>query len=156
MVQWLNNCCQPFKKMLPMWVHFNLFKLYPARTRQHSISQMCPTRCWLELYQANLTRPTNTSKGLACPPMSYLLSFFSFCPGKIVSYRVLECPPCWAFLCVLNRFLFSQLLKHLTMQSRCPFVITIIPHICHFFTLAKFLENKNYTKKTRKLRQNTQ
>ena len=31
-----------------------------------------------------------------------------------------------------------------------------IPHICHFFTRAKFLENKIYTKKTRKLRQNTQ
>ena len=31
-----------------------------------------------------------------------------------------------------------------------------IPHICHFFTQAKFLENKIYTKKTRKLRQNTQ
>ena len=32
----------------------------------------------------------------------------------------------------------------------------IIPHICHFFTPAKFLENKIYTEKTRKLRQNTQ
>ena len=31
-----------------------------------------------------------------------------------------------------------------------------IPDICHFFTLAKFLKNKIYTKKTRKLRQNTQ
>ena len=31
-----------------------------------------------------------------------------------------------------------------------------IPDICHFFTRAKFLENKIYTKKTRKLRQNTQ
>ena len=31
-----------------------------------------------------------------------------------------------------------------------------IPHICHFFTRAKFLENKIYTEKTRKLRQNTQ
>ena len=31
-----------------------------------------------------------------------------------------------------------------------------IPDICHFFTLAKFLENKIYTEKTRKLRQNTQ
>ena len=31
-----------------------------------------------------------------------------------------------------------------------------IPHICHFFTRAKFLENKIYTKKTHKLRQNTQ
>ena len=31
-----------------------------------------------------------------------------------------------------------------------------IPHICHFFTQAKFLENKIYTEKTRKLRQNTQ
>ena len=31
-----------------------------------------------------------------------------------------------------------------------------IPDICHFFTQAKFLENKIYTKKTRKLRQNTQ
>ena len=31
-----------------------------------------------------------------------------------------------------------------------------IPHICHFFTLAKVLENKIYTEKTRKLRQNTQ
>ena len=34
--------------------------------------------------------------------------------------------------------------------------LDIIPHICHFFTRAKFLENKIYTKKTRKLRQNTQ
>ena len=34
--------------------------------------------------------------------------------------------------------------------------ICIIPHICHFFTQAKFLENKIYTEKTRKLRQNTQ
>ena len=32
----------------------------------------------------------------------------------------------------------------------------IIPDICHFFTLAKFLEKKIYTEKTRKLRQNTQ
>ena len=31
-----------------------------------------------------------------------------------------------------------------------------IPDICHFFTLAKFLEYKIYTEKTRKLRQNTQ
>ena len=31
-----------------------------------------------------------------------------------------------------------------------------IPDICHFFTQAKFLENKIYTEKTRKLRQNTQ
>ena len=31
-----------------------------------------------------------------------------------------------------------------------------IPHNCHFFTLTQFLENKIYTKKTRKLRQNTQ
>ena len=31
-----------------------------------------------------------------------------------------------------------------------------IPHICHFFTQAKFLENKIYTEKTRKLRQSTQ
>ena len=35
-------------------------------------------------------------------------------------------------------------------------VITNIPHICHFFTRAKFLENKIYTEKTRKLRQITQ
>ena len=35
-------------------------------------------------------------------------------------------------------------------------VSVTIPHICHFFTQAKFLENKIYTKKTRKLRQNTQ
>ena len=32
----------------------------------------------------------------------------------------------------------------------------LIPDICHFFTRAKFLENKIYTRKTRKLRQNTQ
>ena len=31
-----------------------------------------------------------------------------------------------------------------------------IPHICHFFTRAKFLENKIYTEKPRKLQQNTQ
>ena len=31
-----------------------------------------------------------------------------------------------------------------------------IPHICHFFIQAKFLENKIHTEKTRKLRQNTQ
>ena len=31
-----------------------------------------------------------------------------------------------------------------------------IPHICHFFTRTKFLENKIYTEKMRKLRQNTQ
>ena len=31
-----------------------------------------------------------------------------------------------------------------------------IPDICHFFTRAKFLENKIYTEKSRKLRQNTQ
>ena len=35
--------------------------------------------------------------------------------------------------------------------------LRFIPHICHFFfTQAKFLENKIYTEKTRKLRQNTQ
>ena len=33
---------------------------------------------------------------------------------------------------------------------------TSIPDICHFFTRTKFLENKIYTEKTRKLRQNTQ
>ena len=38
----------------------------------------------------------------------------------------------------------------------CSCLDEIIPHICHFFTRAKFLENKIYTKKTRKLRQNTQ
>ena len=31
-----------------------------------------------------------------------------------------------------------------------------IPYNCHFFTLTQFLENKIYTQKTRKLRQNTQ
>ena len=31
-----------------------------------------------------------------------------------------------------------------------------IPDICHFFTWAKFLENKIYIEKTRNLRQNTQ
>ena len=31
-----------------------------------------------------------------------------------------------------------------------------IPDICHFFTRAKFLENRIYTEKMRKLRQNTQ
>ena len=36
------------------------------------------------------------------------------------------------------------------------FLPTGIPDICHFFTQAKFLENKIYTEKTRKLRQNTQ
>ena len=34
--------------------------------------------------------------------------------------------------------------------------ITNIPDICHFFTQSKLLENKIYTEKTRKLRQNTQ
>ena len=34
--------------------------------------------------------------------------------------------------------------------------LEIIPFICHFFTQTKFLENKIYTKKTLKLRQNTQ
>ena len=33
---------------------------------------------------------------------------------------------------------------------------TSIPHICRFFTHTKFLENKIYTEKRRKLRQNTQ
>ena len=33
---------------------------------------------------------------------------------------------------------------------------TNIPHICHFFKRAKFLENKIYTEKTCKYRQNTQ
>ena len=32
----------------------------------------------------------------------------------------------------------------------------VIPDNCHFFTLTQFLENKIYTEKTRKLRQNTQ
>ena len=32
----------------------------------------------------------------------------------------------------------------------------LIPDICHFFTQAKFLENKIYTEKTRILRQSTQ
>ena len=36
------------------------------------------------------------------------------------------------------------------------FPLVYIPHICHFFTQAKFLENKIYTEKTRKLRQITQ
>ena len=40
---------------------------------------------------------------------------------------------------------------HITRKNR-----RCIPHICHFFTRAKFLENKIYTEKTRKLRQNTQ
>ena len=31
-----------------------------------------------------------------------------------------------------------------------------IPDICNFFTQAKFLENKIYTEKTRKLHQNAQ
>ena len=35
-------------------------------------------------------------------------------------------------------------------------ILTVIPDFCHFFTQAKFLENKIYTEKTRKLRQNTQ
>ena len=47
----------------------------------------------------------------------------------------------FAILCILKTF-FEQ---HMS-----------IPDICHFFTWAKFLENKIYTEKTRKLRQNTQ
>ena len=38
------------------------------------------------------------------------------------------------------------------LVSTCGYIL----HICHFFTRAKFLENKIYTEKTRKLRQNTQ
>ena len=34
-------------------------------------------------------------------------------------------------------------------------MLTDIPYICHFFSRAKFLENKIYTEKKRKLRQNT-
>ena len=43
------------------------------------------------------------------------------------------------------------------LSGLCTNVIgPCIPDICHFFTRAKFLENKIYTEKTRKLRQNTQ
>ena len=41
-------------------------------------------------------------------------------------------------------------------QTFLPRSCIHIPFICHFFTQTKFLENKIYTKKTRKLRQNTQ
>ena len=41
-------------------------------------------------------------------------------------------------------------------QRRFKTIPICIPDICHFFTQAKFLENKIYTEKTRKLRQNTQ
>ena len=44
---------------------------------------------------------------------------------------------------------------HLKVNTLKP-LATFIPYICHFFTQAKFLENKIYTEKTRKLRQNTQ
>ena len=35
-------------------------------------------------------------------------------------------------------------ITHLVMRMRIS--IMVIPHICHFFTQAKFLENKIYTK----------
>ena len=58
----------------------------------------------------------------------------------------------------------AKLTEELSMKTRLqPCLITFtfrnpnfIPDICNFFTQAKFLENKIYTKKTRKLRQNTQ
>ena len=50
--------------------------------------------------------------------------------------------------CLLPNCLFSYLGADLS--------ICLIPDICHFFARAKFLENKIYTEKTCKLRQNTQ
>ena len=44
----------------------------------------------------------------------------------------------------------------LTMDDFSQGECDAIPYICLFFTRAKFLENKIYTEKTRKLRQNTQ
>ena len=53
----------------------------------------------------------------------------------------------------------TQNTKHINAQQNNPKTTTSresIPDICHFFTQAKFLENKIYTEKTRQLRQNTQ
>ena len=45
-----------------------------------------------------------------------------------------------------------QLIKYI----QGVFCVWCIPYNCHFFTMTQFLENKIYTQKTRKLRQNTQ
>ena len=44
----------------------------------------------------------------------------------------------------------------LNLLQSSTVVLPYMPDICHFFTRAKFLENKIYTEKTSKLRQNTQ
>ena len=47
--------------------------------------------------------------------------------------------------------------KRVMRKFNCSWLLLRdVPHICHFFTRAKVLENKIYTEKTRKLRQNTQ
>ena len=50
----------------------------------------------------------------------------------------------------------GTLRQQLLMMQGIAWYCMVIPHICHFFTRAKFLENKIYTEKARKLRQNTQ
>ena len=62
------------------------------------------------------------------------------------------------FVCLLSVLLIFIVFAHLFVfnfvflrENCCPCLIIVI-----FFTLTQFLENKIYTKKTRKLRQNTQ
>ena len=55
----------------------------------------------------------------------------------------------------LNAFFFAHQTSIMQKWKNRNYHVWTIPHICHFFTQAKFLENKIYTEKTRKLRQNT-
>merc|ERR1712004_574217 len=64
---------------------------------------------------------------------------------------------------LLHTLVYSGILWHTMAYSAIlwntlPYscILWHIPDNCHFFTLTQFLENKIYTQKTRKLRQNTQ
>ena len=54
-------------------------------------------------------------------------------------------------------YLYLYFMFAILISRYCSYIESeVIPDICHFFTRAKFLENKIYTEKTRKLRQKTQ
>merc|ERR1711873_146218 len=84
-------------------------------------------------------------------------AYFRHISGISCAYLVHISCISWAYLWHIMGISWAYL-RHVVQM--CPRYARdmpkIIPDICHFFTRAKFLEEKIYTEKTRKLRQNTQ
>ena len=98
----------------------------------HSMNQFGP----------NSGLPTKPSKLFGTPYM--LISHARFVsPMASELFKDLN-GKCWSLSSVLAPTRFP---KYYCEQSTLVHFITSIPHICRFFTLAKFLENKIYTEK---------